>query len=386
MSEALTPARLGGYRLLREVGRGASGTVYEAVDDAGCAAAVKLLAPPAALPEEEQLAIRRRFEREARALEAVRHPNVVRVLAWGEDAGRLYLAMELLRGENLRAVLQRSGPLPPHLVVGLGAQLCAALAAAHRAGVVHRDVKPENLVLLPDGSLRLTDFGVAWMESGAEATLTRTGGVLGSPAYMAPEQLLGRPVDARADLFSAATTLYQLLTDCLPFAGTALVEVAHKVAYEPHTPLPATVPPALAAVLDRALSKAPGARFADATEFAAALDGALAAPAPAARATTALPAPPPLPQPAAAPCPAPGPWRPCARHPRSPATAGCAACGRPMCALCARGEREPYYCYIHQPVVICGINAVRLEVAVAALAFVLLLLCLSPVGYAALHR
>lgn len=390
--------QVGPYRLLREVGRGASGAVYEAIAPDGAVLALKVLTPPAFLSEAEVETVRRRFIREARALQAVDHPAVVRVTDWGEEEGRLYLAMEFLEGENLRQLLTRHGPFPVEVAVAFVEQLCGALDAVHHAGIVHRDVKPENLVVVPDGTLRLTDFGVAWMET--EATLTQTGGVLGSPAYMAPEQILGQAVDRRADLFAASVTLYQLLTDTLPFSGSGLMEVAHKVVYSEPTPLPAAVPHPIARVIFQCLSKTPAARFATATELAQALHQAVlgvvpkealplpaaasqlpasAASTPAGALTVNLGA-----TPIVAPVQAPPDF--CARHPRLAAIARCRACGRPMCAMCARTDKPPYYCYVHAPVTLFGVNTVRMEVAMAALGFLLLLLCLSPLGYMALHH
>jgi serine/threonine protein kinase len=377
--------RIGDYRLVREVGRGAMGVVFEALDAEDRRVALKVLVPPALMPAEEREGLHRRFLREASALGAVDHPNVVRIHQVGEADGHLYLAMDFLDGRNLREVL-RDGPLPPAHAVTVAGQLLDALEAVHTVGIVHRDVKPENAVVLADGTVKLTDFGIARIES--EATLTRTGGILGSPAYMSPEQILGRQVDRRSDLFSLAATLYQLLADRLPFEGAGLMEMAHNVAYAEPRPLPPSVPYALARVVLRGLQKSPAARFATAAEFAHALRRAAAGPETAPAAATPLV--PPLPA-------GPADGEPlartvldaaarCPRHPRQPAVGHCRACGRALCRACARQDRPPYYCFIHRPVTIFGISAVRLEVALAALAFLLLLLTLSPLGYAAFTR
>jgi serine/threonine-protein kinase len=239
-------------------------------------------------------------------------------------------------------------------------------------------VKPENLVILADGTAKLTDFGVAWMES--EATLTRTGGVLGSPAYMAPEQILGRSVDRRADLFSAAATLYQIAAARLPFEGAGLLEMAHNVAYTPPHPLPPEVPHALGRAILKGLQKTPAARFGTATEFAQALRGALPATGTPVSASAS-----------AAPTAAPEYTvidlaTRCSRHAGRPAVGHCEACRRPLCRHCARPSGSQVYCIIHRPVTLFGISTVRLEVALALLAFLLLLLTLSPVGYFMLRR
>lgn len=372
--EHLAGETLGEYTLVRELGRGAVGVVFEGRRADGQAAAVKVVMPPALLSPEDRDALRARFFREARAMAAVKHPNVTRIFDVGEENGRLYLAMELLEGENLRQMVARAGPLPAAAVIAIGVQLCEALDAVHHAGIVHRDVKPENLVVLPDGTAKLTDFGVAWMEN--EATLTRTGGVLGSPAYMAPEQILGKPVDRRADLFSACATLYQLASGSLPFEGASLMEMAHNVAYSEPRALGPEVPHLLSRAVLKGLQKTPAARFATATEMAQALRNAQAA------------GPQPGPAPAAASEPAAAPeytvidlTTRCSRHAGRPAVGHCQACRRPLCRHCARPSGSHVYCVIHRPVTLFGISTVRLEVAIALVAFLLLLLTLSPLGY-----
>lgn len=377
-TEALVGTRMGGFTLDREIGRGAVGVVFEARDADGQPAAVKVVVPPALLQAEEAAALRARFFREARAMAAVQHPNVTRILEVGEENGLLFMAMELLSGENLRQILARSGPLTGAETLAVGLQLCDALDAVHHAGIVHRDVKPENLVVLPDGTAKLTDFGVAWMES--EATLTRTGGVLGSPAYMAPEQILGRSTDRRSDLFSAAATLYQCVTGTLPFPGGTLMEMAHNVAYAEPRPLPADVPYALGRAILRGLQKTPAARFNTATEFAQALRNAtstvdLAQPPPATLEATAAPLGTVIDLSSR-----------CSRHPGRAAVGRCQACHKPLCRHCARKEDPPYFCLVHQPVTLFGISTVRLEVAVATLAFLILLLVMSPFGFFVLRH
>lgn len=384
MSEVVPRAgeQIGAYRLLREIGRGAVGVVFEAESPAGQSAAVKIIVPPPLLPEAERDSLRARFLREARALSVVDHPNVVRIYEYGEEGGYLFLAMELLQGENLRQLLAR-GPVPPAEAAELAVQLCAALDAVHHAGIVHRDVKPENLVL-SQGRVKLTDFGVAWMEN--EATLTRTGGVLGSPAYMSPEQILGKAVDRRSDLFSAAATLYQLLAGSLPFEGSGLMELAHNVIYGEPRPLPPGIPYSLARVVQRGLQKSPAARYSTATELAEAIRSAMfrtgAAPAAATfdAAATVLEVPEDLTYTTR------DPASRCTRHPGRAAVAHCAACRRPFCPSCIRQPRPPYYCRLHAPVTLFGVPTVRLEVAVAAAAFVLLLLCITSFGQAALWK
>jgi eukaryotic-like serine/threonine-protein kinase len=380
--------QIGDYRLVREIGRGAMGVVFEARGPQGDAVALKVLVPSPLLPEAERAALHARFLRESRALAAVDHPNVVRIYEAGEADGRLYLAMELVKGENLRELLARSGALPPARAVALVEQLLHALEAAHHAGIVHRDVKPENVLVLADGSVKLMDFGVAWMEQ--EATLTRTGGILGSPAYMSPEQILGQPVDRRSDLFSTAVTLYQLLTDRLPFQGSGLMELAHNVAYSDPSPLPPEIPYPLSRAIMRGLRKSAGARYGTASEFAGVIRAAVTTRAAPGAARVVLPS---VPNPTAAtsgevtlPDAAAIPVDRCDRHPRQPALGHCGACGRALCRHCTHQQRPPYFCFLHTPITLFGISTVRLEVAAAAVAFLLLLLCLGPLGYAALWK
>src|SRR4051812_16390079 len=199
------------------------GVVYEATSlRSGRRVALKLLVFPPLLPEAERVALIIRFAREARALATVRHPSVVQIFEVGEVNGQPFMAMEYLDGINAREWLTRHGRMTPQETAALGVQLCDALATVHAAQIVHRDIKPDNLVLQPDGPIRVTDLGTAGLE--VEASLTRTGGLIGSPAYMAPEQILGGAVDHRSDLFATGVTLYQMLTGELPFQGASIME------------------------------------------------------------------------------------------------------------------------------------------------------------------
>jgi serine/threonine-protein kinase len=195
------------YELVRPVGHGAMATVDLAHDvELDRPVALKRLAENLARDDE----LRRRFVREARLAARLAHPNVVRVFDVGEDGGRPFIAMEYVDGETLAEVIARRGPLPPAEAAGLGMQICAGLAAAHAAGLVHRDVKPQNLLLGSDGVLKLGDFGIA---VGYEGTrLTVAGTVLGTAGYLAPEQARGEQVTAAADIYAAGAVLYELLT------------------------------------------------------------------------------------------------------------------------------------------------------------------------------
>ena len=195
------------YELVRPLGHGAMATV-DLVHDVELDRPVALKRLAENLARDEDL--RRRFVREARLAARLSHPNVVRIFDVGEDKGRPFIAMEYVEGETLAELLARRGRLPPAEVARLGVQACAALAAAHAAGLVHRDVKPQNLILGRDGVLRLGDFGIAVGHEGTQLTLAGT--VLGTAGYLAPEQARGEQVSAAADIYAAGAVLYELLT------------------------------------------------------------------------------------------------------------------------------------------------------------------------------
>ena len=194
------------YELVRPLGHGAMATV-DLVHDVELDRPVALKRLAENLARDEDL--RRRFVREARLAARLSHPNVVRIFDVGEDQGRPFIAMEYVEGETLAELLARRGRLPPAEVARLGVQVCAALAAAHAAGLVHRDVKPQNLILGRDGVLRLGDFGIAVGHGGTQLTLAGT--VLGTAGYLAPEQARGEQVSAAADIYAAGAVLFELL-------------------------------------------------------------------------------------------------------------------------------------------------------------------------------
>jgi serine/threonine-protein kinase len=197
----------GRYELVRPLGHGAMATV-DLVHDVELDRPVALKRLAENLARDEDL--RRRFLREARLAARLSHPNVIRVFDVGEDDGRPFIAMEYVEGETLAELLSRHGRLPPAEVAKLGVQACAALAAAHAAGLVHRDVKPQNLIFGTDGVLRLGDFGIAVGHEGTQLTLVGT--VLGTAGYLAPEQARGEQVSAAADIYAVGAVLYELLT------------------------------------------------------------------------------------------------------------------------------------------------------------------------------
>ncbi|MBX3668738.1 MAG: serine/threonine protein kinase [Rhodocyclaceae bacterium] len=268
------PAKLGKYEIRRELGQGAMGIVYEGYDPfIDRRVALKTVRPDRldSADAEESLA---RFRREAQAAGRLSHPNIVAIYEFGEDAGTTYIAMEFVKGRELKEFFDRDERFPLPEVARIMGELLDALDAAHRAGVVHRDIKPSNIFLLENGSVKVGDFGIARLES---SNLTQAGSVIGTPAYMSPEQFMGQTVDGRSDVFSAGVLLYQFLTGEKPFTGT-FTTIMHKVLKEdplPPSELNVQVPPRFDAVVRRALAKRPAERFASARDFRVALSAAM---------------------------------------------------------------------------------------------------------------
>jgi serine/threonine-protein kinase len=257
----------GRYELGELLGAGGSGRVYRGVDLLlGRPVAVKVLARPAGVaPADGADDGAARLRREARAIAALDHPNVVGVHDVGWTAGALYIVMEHVGGTTLAALIRERGRFAVAEVVAVGEQVCAALEAVHRAGGVHRDVSPGNILVRPDGRVKLTDFGIARVATGS--TITATGLVVGTPAYMSPEQVRGNPVDGRSDLYSAGCCLYAMLTGHPPFGEDGAVETAHRHLGESPPPPSAVrpdLPPPLEHVVLTALAKDPRHRHQDA--------------------------------------------------------------------------------------------------------------------------
>jgi hypothetical protein len=269
----MTDRRFGRYQVVRALGMGAMGQVYEGHDpQIDRRVAIKTIRlddlSPAMVAEFEA-----RFRAEMRAAGRLQHPNIVALHDAGRDEGIAYIVMEYVEGEDLKRKLDAGWRPGVAEAVDLVRQLLGALAAAHAQGVIHRDVKPANILLTPRGRLKLADFGVARLQDGADATRTR-GMVVGTPKYAAPEQLTGGTVDERADLFSCGVLLYRLLAVALPFDGPNEMVVMHRLLHEA-PPAPSTlnpeVPEALDAIVAQALAKDPAQRPADAAQFAALL-------------------------------------------------------------------------------------------------------------------
>jgi eukaryotic-like serine/threonine-protein kinase len=265
----------GRYRILERLGSGGMAEVYCAEDQQlGRRVALKVLHRRFA--EDEQFV--ERFRREASSAAGLSHPNVVAIFDRGEWDGTYYIAMELVDGRTLKEIVREKGPAPPDAAVDVTLQILRAARYAHKHGVVHRDIKPHNVLIDQDGRVRVTDFGIA--RAGA-SDMTETGSVMGTAQYLSPEQAQGRPVDARSDLYSIGIVLYELLTGQVPFDADSPVTVALKQVSElpvPPAELVPAIPPAIDAVVLRAMEKDPGLRYQSADEFIAALEAARAAP------------------------------------------------------------------------------------------------------------
>ncbi len=271
---ALRPGQLfHHYRLQQELGRGAMATVYRAIDEKdGSTVALKMLSLTDDWPDDLLDEARLRLLREADAAGGLAHPDIVEIRESGEHEGLVYLAMEFVEGVNLGNHAVEGWLLPPRMVAEMCARVADALYYAHQRGVIHRDIKPANIVFdQRNRRVRIMDFGVARLEN---SRATRTGIILGSPSYMAPEQLEARPVTAQSDLFSLGITLFQLLTGMLPFRSDSIPGLMQKICAEPHPPLRVVrpdLPECMSAIIDRALEKDPELRYRSGTEMAQAV-------------------------------------------------------------------------------------------------------------------
>jgi serine/threonine protein kinase/HAMP domain-containing protein len=271
-----TVRQVGRYQIVERIGRGGMATVYRAHDPSiGRDVAIKFL--HATLSEDEEY--RDRFLQEARAAGGLSHPNIVIVHDVGEIEGRPYMAMELLDGDTLADVMSNGQPMPVRDVVIMGIQLARALDYAHSRGIVHRDIKPGNLMCLRGSqTVKVTDFGIAHVETAGKEQRTRVGDVLGTPQYMSPEQAAGEKLDGRSDLFSSGIMFYQMLTGQRPFVGDSLVALAVKIAKEEPVPiakLRPDLPASLRRVVERCLAKLPERRFQTGKELSDALSRVL---------------------------------------------------------------------------------------------------------------
>ena len=264
--------RIGRYQILEEIASGGRGAVFRAFDpDSGQILALKVL--HASLSGDRSYI--ERFRREASLAASIDHPNVVRIFEVGQDDGRHFIALEYLP-ENLSRVIERGGAMQVERAAGFGVQMAEGLAAAHALGIVHRDVKPQNVLIGQDGTAKVTDFGIARGE--LLATMTATGAVMGTPHYMSPEQARGERADARSDVYALGCVLYQMLSGEVPFRGdTPLAVIRQQIESEPRRlrEVRREVPRDLAKVVERAMMKDPGRRYQSAAELSAALGAAV---------------------------------------------------------------------------------------------------------------
>ena len=264
---------IGKYEIRREIGRGAMGVVYEGYDPSIKRVVALKTIRADQLTGGDPAAVIARFRREAQAAGRLNHPNIVSIYDFGEDGGIWYIAMEFVQGRELKECFETNERFKIADIVRIMSQILNALDYSHRQGVIHRDIKPANIFLLSDGSVKVADFGIAHIES---SNLTHVGTVMGTPSYMSPEQIMGLPVDRRADLFSAGVVLYQFLTGERPFAGSATTTMQKVLKEEPLPPstLNVQLPPAMDTVVRKALAKRAEERFQTAQEFADAVRAA----------------------------------------------------------------------------------------------------------------
>ncbi|MEW6166257.1 MAG: serine/threonine-protein kinase [Pseudomonadota bacterium] len=277
-TEQFEQPMLGRYQVEKELGKGAMGVVYLGKDPKlGRQVAIKTMALSQAFEPDELAGVKERFFREAQTAGRLTHPNIVAIYDAGEERNLAYIAMEFIRGHDLRRYTRPDGLLPVSEVLRLLADAADALDYAHANGIVHRDIKPANMMLVESSrTIKLMDFGIARI---TDSSKTRTGMVLGTPSYMSPEQLAGKRVDGRSDLFSLGVTLYQLLSGALPFRAESMVDLMLKITHEPHAPLSRLrpdLPSALSDIVEKALRKNAGERYQRGAELARELRATMA--------------------------------------------------------------------------------------------------------------
>jgi serine/threonine-protein kinase len=270
--------RIGRYKIVRELGRGAMGVVYLATDPTiGRSVAIKTIRLGEVTNAEERARLRERLFREARSAGILSHPGIVTIYDMEAQDDLAYIAMEYVNGPTLDQLISGE-PLPPDRMFAILGQAAVALDYAHQKGIVHRDIKPANIMVTEDGSAKITDFGIAKISTNEQFTMT--GAIVGTPHYMAPEQVQGLAVDGRADQFSLAVITFEMLTGEKPFTGEQLTTVVYKIVAEEPVPahrLNSTLNQQITNVLSRALAKKPDARYPNCQKFVDALEAACAA-------------------------------------------------------------------------------------------------------------
>jgi serine/threonine-protein kinase len=263
----LSLTRIGRYEVVSALGQGAMGTVYKAVDPL-IERAVAIKTINLDLSKKERAEFEARFYREAKSAGRLSHAGIVTIYDVGETDDIAYIAMEYLEGESLRDMLDSGVVLPIELIASIAARLAAALSYAHENQVVHRDIKPANIMITPNRDVKILDFGIAQIPTGSR---TQHGTLLGSPRYMAPEQVEGQSTDGRTDIFGLGVVLYEMLTGVAPFDGDNLSAILYKILHEepaPPSTINARVPPVFDRIVSRALSKRPQDRYPTALAFA----------------------------------------------------------------------------------------------------------------------
>jgi serine/threonine-protein kinase len=270
MSLRTPGSRLGRFEITSVLGQGAMGVVYLANDPhIGRQVALKTVRPGMAR-DETAIEIEERLRKEARLAGRLQHPNIVTIYDVGRDGDEYFIAMEYVDGRSLTRYLVAPDDLPLSAKIAIVGQTAEALAHAHERGVLHRDIKPGNILIARDGRVKVTDFGIGRFTAASASDLTRTGQMIGSPAYMSPEQVRGERLDGRSDLFSLGVVLYELLTSARPFPGESITTLVYQILHtEPKDPLElrSNLPAATREVMARLLAKQPEKRPADARAF-----------------------------------------------------------------------------------------------------------------------
>jgi eukaryotic-like serine/threonine-protein kinase len=268
---------LGRYQIIEEIGQGAMGVVYKAADPfIDRLVAVKTINLNI-LKEDEKKNYEARFFQEARAAGRISHPNIVTIFDLGETDGIAYIAMELMQGKELKNLIDGGKQLKVEEALSIAVQLSAGLSYAHQHGIIHRDIKPSNIMVLDNGLVKIADFGIARM--GSSQRHTQSGMIMGSPMYMSPEQIQGKPLDFRSDIFSMGIVLYRMLTGVTPFIGEDINSLMRNIVErEPIRPgvLNSDIPPELEAIIMKCLAKKPEERYQDTLSLNRELEACLA--------------------------------------------------------------------------------------------------------------
>lgn len=256
---------IGKYQIVREIAR-SNDIVYEAIDPSiNRRVALKELSIPPNMTGAQRRERIERFLREGRAAGKLAHPGIVTIYEVGKDNDRYFIAMEYLEGQTLRDRIMAGGPLSIKDAIDITMQLCSALSYAHEHGVIHRDIKPDNVQMLPGGHVKLTDFGIARLTG--EDSITQDGQVFGTPSYMSPEQVAGKKLDSRSDIFSLGVMLFEMIAGKKPFAGDSVVTITYNIVHM-EAPPPPGAPPWLVGVIRKAMAKEPDGRYSTVDEMA----------------------------------------------------------------------------------------------------------------------